>query len=129
MKNLAFFICLTLFMMSACSGPQKPKPFLKEKKMVDFLVEMHLTEGSLQHLQGQSYSFDDMHRYTNAFYDQLFEKYGLTQQTFEANLQYYVHHSRSLERIYAKVDARLKALDSVSRAEQERKAAELEVAR
>ena len=116
MKFRTFLVSLAVLMLSSCSsGPSKPKPFLSERKMVKLLTELHLTEALLQQQQTQSYeSFEVTRMYTHVAYTELFEKYGLTGETFEANLYYRTYHSRDLERIYTKVRDNLKQLDQAN---------------
>jgi len=71
--------------------------------MVKLLTEMQLIEATLQQNQNRGQHFDSMRLYTTAAYAELFERFGLTQESFEANLFYRTYRSRDLERIYTKV--------------------------
>ena len=100
---LALFFVLIL---SACTERvPKPKPFLSEKKMVELLTEMHLLEVALQQVQHSNphLSLDSLQSYTITAYNELFEKHGLNQESFEANLYYHTYYSRNLENIYVKI--------------------------
>jgi hypothetical protein len=99
---IAVFIVLVI--SSGCTQrPSKPKPFLNEKQMVELLTELHLTEAGLQQMQAPKNHFDSVRLYTIAAYNKVFEKYGLNQETFEANLYYRTYYSRDLEKIFVTV--------------------------
>ena len=113
---MKFHIVFALFFVtifSSCSErAPKPKPFLSEKKMVKLLTEVHLLEASLQQLQqNRHYKIDSVHLYTNAAYAELFKKYKLNQESFEANLYYRTYNSRDLEKIFTQVNDILKEID------------------
>ncbi|MDR0437489.1 MAG: DUF4296 domain-containing protein [Bacteroidales bacterium] len=111
---LALFIVLIL---TGCSErAQKPKPFLNEKQMVKLITEMHLTEVALRQMQDKNkHNLDSMRLYTNAAYFELFEKYGVDKESFEANLYYHTYYSRNLEKIYTQVYKNIHHLDSLNR--------------
>jgi len=109
-------LLIVLILGSCTEGAPKPKPFLSKKQLTELLTEMQLTEMALQQLQSErSYKIDSMHLYTNAAYSELFGKYGLSQETFEANLYYRTYYSRDLEKIYNQVQQNLYLLDSLSK--------------
>ncbi|MCL2683480.1 MAG: DUF4296 domain-containing protein [Bacteroidales bacterium] len=84
--------------------------------MVKLITEMHLTEVALKQLQDKNrHNLDSMRLYTNVAYSELFEKYGVDKETFEANLYYRVYYSRDMEKIYTKVHKNLHLLDSLNR--------------
>ena len=85
--------------------------------MVELLVEVHILEAALQHLQMHHHDFEAIRDYTNAAYSELFERFGLNQESFEANLRHRTHRSRDLERIYSRVYEILRGLDEQHRAE------------
>jgi hypothetical protein len=112
--RLLFPIFLALIFSSCTSPVPKPNPFLNQKQMVKLLTEVHLTEAMLQQLQSTSYTLDSTNLYTNAMYAELFKKYDLNKESFEANLYYRAYHSRDLEKILKKVYDNLHRLDSLS---------------
>ena len=117
MRFQSIFTLFIVLVLSGCSQhAPKPKPFLNEKKMVELLTEMQLTEALLQQLQSVNYhNLDSMALYTNIAYSELFEKYGLNYESFEANLYYRTYYSRDLEKIYTKVYQNLYHLDTLNR--------------
>jgi|GEM_PF-3341679 len=117
MRFRPIFALFIVLILSSCSErAQKPKPFLSEKQMVKLITEMHLTEVALKQLQDKNrHNLDSMRLYTNVAYSELFEKYGVDKETFEANLYYRVYYSRDMEKIYTKVHKNLHLLDSLNR--------------
>ncbi|MCL2416318.1 MAG: DUF4296 domain-containing protein [Bacteroidales bacterium] len=71
--------------------------------MVELLTEVHLIEATLQQKQNQGECFDSMRLFTSAAYAELFNRFGVTRESFEANLLYRTYRSRDLERIYTRV--------------------------
>jgi hypothetical protein len=106
-----------MLIFSSCTqhSAPKPKPFLSQKQMVELLTDMQLTEIALQQMQIRYHYLDSIQLYTNAVYAELFGKYGLNKESFEANLYYRTYHSRNLEKIYTKVHQNLHRLDSLKR--------------
>ena len=121
MKFYSIIALSFLLILSSCTErPPKPKPFLSEKKMVELFTELHLIEAGLQQRQNfNSYNLDSARLYTIAAYNELFEKYGLNQESFEANLYYRTYYSRSLTRIYTRVHENLQQMDEQRRKKQQ----------
>jgi hypothetical protein len=118
MKFLSIFALFVVLMISSCTErAPKPKPLLSEKKMVELLTEIHLTEAALQQMQSQRYNLDSSRLYTNVAYSELFEKYGLTRESFEANVYYRTYHSRDIEKIFVRVQDILQQMDEQNRVE------------
>ena len=104
MKYCSLIIFFVVVFLSSCTQrPSKPKPFLSERQMVQLFVEIHLLEAALQQSQNDWHNFDFILENTNAAYSDLFERFGLTQESFEANLYYRTYFSRDLERIFNRV--------------------------
>ena len=114
---IALFFALIL---SSCTErPPKPKPFLSEKQMVELFTELHLIEAGLQQTQNSNnYNLDSARLHTVAAYNELFKKYGLKQESFEANLHYRTYYSRDLARIYTRVHENLQQMDEQRKREQ-----------
>ena len=114
MKSRLFFPIFFVLIVSSCSqGIPKPKPFLKQARMVELLTEMQLTEAMIQRLQSETRCTVSTRAHADVAYAHLFEKYGLTRESFEENLLYYTYHSRDLQKIYEQVQDNLVRLDSL----------------
>jgi len=110
MKLRIIFTVLIASLLIACSPIPRPTPFLSERQMVELLTEMHVIEAQLQQLQNQGESFDVIRTYTTAAYTELFERFGLTEESFEANLFFRTHQSRDIERIQTRVHENLQGI-------------------
>jgi len=111
MKFYSIATLLFVLILSSCTErAPRPRPLLSERKMVELLTEIQLLEATLQQIQPRNHHFDSMRYYTTAVYNELFAKFGLTQESFEANLFYRTHRSRDIEQIYTKVADNLQLL-------------------
>jgi len=108
MKFYSIATLLFVLILSSCTErAPRPRPLLSERKMVELLTEIQLLEATLQQIQPRNHHFDSMRYYTTAVYNELFAKFGLTQESFEANLYYRTYRSRDLERIFTRVHENL----------------------
>jgi len=98
-RNLLVLL-IVVCLCSCTQRPPKPKPLLSERQMIELFVEIHLLEFTIQHMQNEWHNIDATLLNTNAAYSELFERFGLTQESFEANLFYRTYYSRDLERIF-----------------------------
>lgn len=114
--HFVFTLIFVLILSNCTERPSKPKPFLSEKQMVRLLTELHLTEAALQDMPNRRRCFDTAQLYTVAAYNELFGKFGLDQESYEANLNYRLHYSRGFERIYTKVHNNLQRIDEQNKA-------------
>jgi len=112
MKLRIIFTLLIASFLIACSPIPRPTPFLNERRMVELLTEMHVIEAKLQQMQNQGASFDVIQTYTISAYAELFERFGLTRESFEANLFFRTYQSRDIERIQTRVHENLQRMNS-----------------
>ena len=112
MKLRIIFTLLIASLLIACSPIPRPTPFLNERQMVELLTEMHVIEATLQHQQNQGTSFDAMQTYTVSAYTELFERFGLTRESFDANLFFRTYQSRDIERIQTRVHENLQRMNN-----------------
>jgi len=118
MKLRIIFTILIASLLIACSPIPRPTPFLNERQMVEVLTEMHIIEAQLQQMQNHGTDFDAMRAYTTSAYIQLFERFGLTQESFEANLFFRTYQSRDIERIQERVHENLQRINDERRQEE-----------
>jgi len=110
MKRRILFTLLIASFLIACSPIPRPTPFLNERRMVELLTEMHVIEAQLQQMQNQGASFDVMRSYSNSAYAELLERFGLTEESFEANMFFRTYQSRDIERIQERVHENLRRM-------------------
>jgi len=110
MKLRIILTILVTSILIACSPIPRPSPFLSERRMVELLTEMHVIEAKLQQMQNEGTSFDVMRSTTTSAYAELFERFGLTEESFEANLFFRTYQSRDIERIQTRVHENLQRM-------------------
>lgn len=106
MKKCWAFIILLVLAGVSCSNQnkvRKPEVFLEEQQMIDVLADAYLIEAQLNQMKLNG---TDVSEQQVAYYEQLFEHYGITDSIFELNLKYYTHHPDILERIMDSVTNR-----------------------
>ncbi len=56
MKKITFISFLLFFAFASCNKKfiEKPKKLIKEKKMIEMLVDVHLAEATYREMQGDS---------------------------------------------------------------------------
>lgn len=110
MKKYALFLVLGLMAWGACTEREKrPEVFLDEPQMIDVLTDAYLIEAKLNMRKSAGGEVSSLQV---AFYDQLFEHYGITDSIFEQNMAYYTRQPAVLERIMDSVTNRFaKALE------------------
>ncbi len=119
--NIRPFLAVSLLLLLTHCAPriEKPDPFLSKKQMIDVLTEMQLSETLIQQLQTRTVGIEPTIANTNAVYDELFEKYGLTKESMNANIRYYTYYSRDLQEICEGVLEKLTVMDSLERVKNE----------
>lgn len=99
-------------LLSACDGSnkvKKPEPLLTEQQMIEVLTDSYLIESDLNQRKTVG---ENVTKLQTAYYDQLFEHYGINDSILEQNMVYYTHYPEVLERIMDSVNQRfVKALE------------------
>ena len=110
MKSWVFWALLALVVLGSCSHRVKvptPDPLLTEQEMIDVLADSYLIEAELNQLKVVG---KDNTALQKAYYDQLFEHYGITDSIFSQNLRYYTYQLPVLERIMDSVNNRFERM-------------------
>lgn len=105
-KNRLFTLVFTVFVLASCQI--KPNGVLSGKKMENILTEMHQTEGALQ-AKGFEYNVPEVKK---KYYNEILDKYGITQATFDSSLVWYTKHPKEFGMVYTKVLANLDTLNT-----------------
>lgn len=99
-KTLGFF--MMIFMLASCK-PQVPSEYLSPGEMEDILYDYHLAIAIAQTQNPSGNHVVEDQAYKMA----VLEKYGVTEQQFEASMQYYMRHTERLHDIYSELAERL----------------------
>ena len=104
MKKYAWILTLALLAFISCIDREKrPEVFLDEPQMIDVLTDAYLIEAQLNLKKTSGIDVTDLQA---AYYEQLFEHYGITDSIFEQNLAYYTRQPAILERMMDSVTNR-----------------------
>ena len=106
MKRIFGLTVLALLAFTSCNNEEKvrkPEVFLEEQQMIDVLTDSYLIEAELSQMKSEG---KDVSALQNAYYNQLFEHYGINDSVFEQNMTYYTYHPAILERIMDSVTQR-----------------------
>jgi len=82
-----------------CSSKSKPQGLIPEDKMVEILIDIHLTEGFVQSLP---IPYDSSKRLYPILEKEIFEKHAVPDSVYISSLQYYLKDAIFMERVYAR---------------------------
>lgn len=100
------YIFLFSVLLVACTNiiPEKstaqPNDIIEQEQMVCLLTDLRLVEAASQKINKNS---PEEIKATSAAYHFVFEKYGINDSIFKANMDYYNQQPEQLEKIYEKV--------------------------
>jgi|GEM_PF-504889 Skp family chaperone for outer membrane proteins len=99
---LLFFIIGLSVVSVACSEQEKEKPavVMDEQKMVEVMVDMHLTEAVLTRIRGAG---KDVEEISDDYYENIFEKHNINKKIFDKSFSYYQRNLGDMEGIYEQV--------------------------
>lgn len=103
MRHFWLFVVF-VFVLVSCSHEEGSRPEIKKDKLVDVLVDVHLTDGYL------SYSGSRIDRNRDRIegaYSYVFRKHDITPLQFGNTMKYYSHHIDEYEQLYNKVIEKL----------------------
>lgn len=96
MKKYAWFLVIALLVLSCTDKERRPEVFLDEPQMIDVLADAYLIEAQLNVKKTAGVDVTELQV---AYYEQLFEHYGITDTIFEQNMTYYTRQPAILERM------------------------------
>jgi hypothetical protein len=100
-----FFICFAL--LAACLNPQK-KYIVSENKFVAVLVDIHIADGiAMENLNPTLGNAID----SASLYNSVFSKHKITRAQFDSSLIYFASKPEEFQKIYDKVNAKLKMME------------------
>ncbi|WP_163324919.1 DUF4296 domain-containing protein [Draconibacterium mangrovi] len=110
MKNAFLIIIIAVCAFTACENEIMPKPehLIKEKKMINMLVDVHLADAAFNHFRYDSAMLNSR---TENFYYSVLDKYEVTDSLFEQSLVFYESHPKNFEKMYRRVMSRLSEME------------------
>ena len=101
-------------LVAACGHRDKgfmPERLLTEEEMIDVMTDVQIIEAQINYQKSSDKEHDtisaDYKAMTQAYYDQFFEHYGITDSIFSQNIRYYTERPEALEHIMDSVMNRL----------------------
>ena len=102
MKKILFILAILSFTFISCDTEviPKPRPLIREKQMINMLVDIHLAEATFNHMR-----YDSIIRNSTSanFYYSVLEKYQVADSVFEKSFVYYASNPRNFEKMYRQV--------------------------
>lgn len=102
MNKIYTILLFSVFALTSCDEPPIPKPekLIKEKQMIEMLVDIHMAEATFIHMRYDSI----VKRSTSAnFYYSVLEKYQIPDSVFEKSFVYYASNPKHFEEMYREV--------------------------
>jgi hypothetical protein len=110
MRNKIISLLLLTFAIIACDKQyvEKPDQLIREKKMIDMLVDIQLAEATFIHMRN-----DSIVRKSSSvnFYHSVLEKYNVPDSVFEKSFVYYASDTKRFEKMYREVVNRLSEME------------------
>ena len=105
-KRFQILLFALVVALVACDKPIMPKPkhLIKEKQMIDMLVDVHLAEATYNKFRYDSVMRDNS---SANFYASVLEKYAVPDTLFEQSYVYYASLPKKFEKMYRKVMTKL----------------------
>jgi hypothetical protein len=101
MTGRLFIPIFLLLLLGACADrPKTSEGILSENKMVQMLVDTHLTDAILFTNNGTAEEKRDKALF---YYPSLLEKHGITRAQMDSSVAWYTRHPEAFSRVYAKV--------------------------
>ena len=96
-----------MLLLASCADRSKafkPERLLTEQEMIAVMTDVQILEADINRRKADGKRIDGM---AEAYYNQLFEHYDITDSIFSQNLRYYTERPETLERIMDSVTKRL----------------------
>lgn len=111
-KYISLFFSVLLF-LTACQSNELPKGVLKEKDMINLLIDLHITDGAVYQVPQVP---DSMYKYSSAKYVALFKRHHTTDAAYKTSLKYYSKQPETIQAMYDKIETIIKAkVDSLNK--------------
>jgi len=93
-------ILISISSLIACSSQKTPEYVIPKDKMIDIIVDIHMTDAMMTLVQVRK---DIMKEYSSNVYDKIFTQYGYSRQDFDTSIYYYSFNINQYDEIYKEV--------------------------
>ena len=104
MRRLLLLSSVLLVMFLGSCKPGVPREFVQPRTMENILYDYHI---ALAMAQEQYHDEEERLAYEKAYKLVVLRKYDVSEETFEASMQYYMRHTKRLHEIYERISERL----------------------
>jgi len=107
---MKYFLSFLIFLLFACSSKTNtPDYVIPKEKMVDIIVDIHLTDGMFTvNTIRKEYTRKDSVNY----YDKILDNYGYTRKDFDTSVYFYSININEYNKIYIEVLNRLNEIET-----------------
>jgi len=102
MKKIGLTLAILLSVFISCDNEviKKPDHLIKEKEMINMLVDIHLAEATYNRMR-----YDSIVRNSSSvnFYYSVLDKYQVPDSVFEKSFVYYASSPKNFEKMYREV--------------------------
>jgi hypothetical protein len=111
-KYISLFFSVLLF-LTACKSNELPKDVLNEKDMLNLMLDIHLTDGTVYQVPQVP---DSLYKYSSAKFVALFKKHHTTDAVYKTSLKYYSKQPEKIQDMYNKLETIIKGkIDSLNK--------------
>lgn len=104
MRKLLFLSVVILVVFLGSCKPGVPREYVQPRTMEKILYDYHIALGMAQE---QYHSENERHVYEQAYKLAVLRKYDVSEEQFDASMQYYIRHTERLHAIYERLSERL----------------------
>ena len=111
MVKSIFIVIILFFTTISCedSSGEKPVILVKQKQMIDMMVDMHVAEATFYNRNSK----DSLIKNSSSvnFYHSILHKYDVPDSVFEGSLIYYARNPKKFEKMYRQVTSKLSEME------------------
>ena len=103
------------FVLSCTSESEldvKPADLISEEKMIDVLIDVHITESALSL---QNFNRDSSLRLFVYYKEDIFKEYKISEKQFQESYDYYARHSKQFDHMYEVIIDSLKVKEAMGK--------------
>lgn len=110
MKKTVFIFIMSVIAFVSCDKEvyEKPESLIREKQMINMLVDIHLAEATFNNMR-----YDSIVRNSSSenFYYSILNKYQVADSIFEKSFIYYASNPKNFEKMYREVMTKLSEME------------------
>lgn len=107
-------LCLTLLLScnSETALDDKPNDLISEEKMIDVLIDVHITESALSL---KNFNRDSSLKLFVYYQEDIFKEHQISEKQFQESYDYYAKHSKQFDHMYEIIIDSLKVKEATGK--------------